>query len=195
MPAGVLIEAESNGVLAKSAKNRGSTPMDFLLKAITIGVPKAGELIEGTFIKRDGPRIFVDLGPYGTGVVYVSELAESKIKIKSFRAGDPMNAKVISLENEEGFIELSLTAAGRDSVWYEAEELMASKKTLNLKITDANKGGLVMEWNGVQGFLPAKGLGKGESVGLCPKVVETCKLPVPPGKQGLENDSGNSPIV
>ena len=132
--------------------------MDYLLKSITLAAPRTGDVINGLFIKRDGPRAYVDLGPYGTGVVYVSELSDSKIKIKNFRAGDPLSAKVIVLENEEGFVELSLAAAGQDLVWREAEELMSTKKTLNLKIVDANKGGLVLSWNGVQGFLPASQL-------------------------------------
>jgi len=153
------LEAELSGAVSeKNVKTRPIQPMDVLLKSIVIMAPKTGELIDGVFIKRDGPRAFFDLGPYGTGVIYVTELADSNIKIKNFRSGDKVSAKVTNLENEECFVELSLLAAGQDMVWREAEELMAGKKTLNLKITDANKGGLVLEWNGIQGFLPASQL-------------------------------------
>ena len=153
-----MADTDSNGVASKNLNNRGNHLMDYLLKSIMLAAPRSGDVVSGLFIKRDGPRAFVDLGPYGTGVIYVSELADSKIKIKNFRAGDPVSAKVIALENEEGFVELSLAAAGQDVVWREAEELMNAKKTLNLKIIDANKGGLVLGWNGVQGFLPASQL-------------------------------------
>jgi len=159
MPTSNLLEAELSGAVSeKNVKTRPIQPMDVLLKSIVIMAPKTGELIDGVFIKRDGPRAFFDLGPYGTGVIYVTELADSNIKIKNFRSGDKVSAKVTNLENEECFVELSLLAAGQDMVWREAEELMAGKKTLNLKITDANKGGLVLEWNGIQGFLPASQL-------------------------------------
>ena len=158
MPTSIELDADLNGIASKNLKNRSNHLMDYLLKSIMIAAPRAGDVTNGLFIKRDGPRAYVDLGPYGTGVVYVSELSDSKIKIKNFRTGDPVSAKVVALENEEGFVELSLAAAGQDIVWREAEELMNSKKTLNLKIIDANKGGLVLGWNGVQGFLPASQL-------------------------------------
>lgn len=158
MPVSNILESDLNDALAKNAKSKISHPMDYLLKSIILSSPRAGDIVDGAFIKRDGPRAFVDLGPYGTGVVYVAELTDSKIKIKSFHPGDQLSAKVVILENEEGFIELSLAAAGQDVVWHEAEDLMGSKKALSLKIIDANKGGLVLEWNNVQGFLPASQL-------------------------------------
>lgn len=158
MPISSIAESDLSVATAKNIKGKSSHPMDYLLKSIVISVPKAGEIVDGMFVKRDGPRAFVDLGPYGTGVVYVSEPSSSKVKIKNFHPGDQLSTKVVTLENEEGFIELSLAAVGQDVVWREAEELMNSKKSLNLKITDANKGGLVLEWSGIQGFLPASQL-------------------------------------
>ena len=67
-------------------------------------------------------------------------------------------AKVLDLENEDGYVELSLRDAGKDIVWKEADELMKKKEVLELTVIEANKGGLVLEWKKIKGFLPASQL-------------------------------------
>ncbi|MBI4114312.1 MAG: S1 RNA-binding domain-containing protein [Candidatus Niyogibacteria bacterium] len=140
--------------------------MEFLFKVIPLPAPRAGDLIEGTVIKREGPRLFIDLGPFGSGVVYQSEFSEMADTVRNLRTGDKVTTKVLSLENDEGLVELSLTAAGQEIVWRDVEAFMESKKNLDLKAVDANSGGLVLEWKGIQGFLPASQL----RVGHYPRV-------------------------
>jgi len=64
----------------------------------------------------------------------------------------------LDLENEDGYVELSLRDAGKDIVWREADELMKKKEVLELEVLEANKGGLVLEWKKIKGFLPASQL-------------------------------------
>lgn len=135
--------------------------MEELFKKVPVLIPRAGELIEGLVIGRSGPRLMVDLGAAGVGIVYGREFMRAREIIKNLKAGDSVTAKVLELENEDGYIELSLKEAGNDLVWLEAEELMNKKETLNLEVIDANKGGLVLEWKKMKGFLPASQLKMG----------------------------------
>ncbi|PIR69551.1 MAG: 30S ribosomal protein S1 [Candidatus Niyogibacteria bacterium CG10_big_fil_rev_8_21_14_0_10_46_36] len=141
-------------------------PMEYLFKTVTIPAPRVGDLVEGTVIGKEGARLFIDLGPFGSGVVYYSEFVDMRDTVRNLRPGDKVTTKVIALENDEGFVELSLAAAGQEIVWRDAEVLMREKKQLALKVVDANSGGLVLEWKGMQGFLPASQL----RVGHYPRV-------------------------
>ncbi|PIR70553.1 MAG: 30S ribosomal protein S1 [Candidatus Niyogibacteria bacterium CG10_big_fil_rev_8_21_14_0_10_42_19] len=156
----------TNDAPSKVAKPKTEHIMDYLLKTINVLMPKVGDLVEGAIIGRDGPRLLIELGVFGTGVIYITELNEARQVIKNLRPGDKVTSKVIELENEEGFVELSLSQAGEEIVWREAEEWMNEKKTMELPVLDANKGGLVLEWKGMQGFLPASQL----RVGHYPRV-------------------------
>lgn len=133
-------------------------PMDFLFKAVTLSIPKVGDLLEGLVIVRKGAALFVNLDPLGTGIVYGREYYQARDLIKSLKAGDAITAKVLSLENEDGYIELSLEQADKEMIWREAEELRRLKESVEIPVIEANKGGLVLAWKGVSGFLPASQL-------------------------------------
>lgn len=133
--------------------------MDTLFKSAgVLSTPKTGELISGTVLSRRGPFVYVDLGPYGTGVVYGREFYNARDIIKTLETGDAVTAKVIEVENEDGYTELSFCEAGKDKMWLEAEALMKNKMPVPLLVLSANKGGLVINWQGVSGFLPVSQL-------------------------------------
>ena len=134
-------------------------PMDILLKTgPAISVPRLGDLIEGKVLGKKGSRLFLDLGPYGTGIIYGREYFNARDLIKPLKLSDPVLSKVVELENEDGYVELSLREAGEDKMWQESEKFMKEKTPLTLKVFSANKGGLVIYWQGVQGFLPVSQL-------------------------------------
>lgn len=119
---------------------------------------KEGEIIEGKIIEAGKAAVYVDLGPYGTGIIYGREYINARDIIKKVREGDVIKSKIVELQNEEGYTELSLKEARQALVWKEAEELIENKTVLDLPIKEANKGGLIIEWKGIQGFLPASQL-------------------------------------
>lgn len=117
-----------------------------------------GDLIEGTVITTSGITMYIDLGVYGTGIIYGREFLNAKDMIKNINVGDTVKGKIIDLENEDGYIELSLKEARQALVWGDADKLMKSGEVLELPVKEANKGGLIVEWQGIQGFLPASQL-------------------------------------
>jgi small subunit ribosomal protein S1 len=121
-------------------------------------VPKVGDVISGTVILKEPRRLFVDLGTFGTGVVYGTEYINSRDKIKVLNPGDRLNVKIVSLENEDGYIEVSLKDADRDETWNRIRTLKQERAILNLPVLEANRGGLIMELYGIRGFLPVSQL-------------------------------------
>ena len=120
--------------------------------------PEIDSLVEGPVILVEKSSVFVDLAPFGTGIIYGREFINAKDVIKKISLGDIIKAKVVDIENEDGYVELSLKEAKQALAWNEAEKAIKSKTILNLDIKDANKGGLILEWQGIQGFLPASQL-------------------------------------
>jgi len=120
--------------------------------------PNVGDLIEGTVIAIDKKGVFIDLPPFGTGIIYGREYIVARDVIKKINIGDKIAAKIVDASNKDGYIELSLKEARQALIWTEAEQAIASKAILELPIKEANKGGLIIEWQGIQGFLPASQL-------------------------------------
>ncbi len=132
--------------------------MDSLIEKIP-NLPNVGELIEGVVIGIDKNSVFIDLPPFGTGIIYGREFMNVRDVIKNLNIGDSINSKIVDVENKEGYIELSLKEARQALVWGEAETVMNEKQVLELTIKEANKGGLLINWQGISGFLPASQLG------------------------------------
>ena len=120
--------------------------------------PEVDSIVEGPVILVRKSSVFVDLAPFGTGIIYGKEFINAKDIIKKVNIGDVVKAKVVSLDNEEGYIELSLKEAKQALIWSEAEKIIKAKTSLELTIKEANKGGLILEWQGIAGFLPASQL-------------------------------------
>lgn len=144
--------------VTKAKKTKKVQTMDYLLRSFNLFVPKAGDLVDGKIIGQRGSSLFVDLTPFGSGIIYGREFYQARDIVKNLRPGDTITAKVIELENEDGYVELSLKEAGKEMVWREAQEIVGSGKSLDLKVVDINKGGLVLEWEGFTGFLPVSQL-------------------------------------
>ncbi len=119
---------------------------------------KVGDLVEGKVLEKSSKMLTVDLGRFGTGAVYRGELQNAKEIVKSLDVGDPVHGKVVSIDNEEGMIELSLSQADKQKAWTDAQELMGKEEAFKIKITGFNKGGLMAELKGLTAFLPVSQL-------------------------------------
>lgn len=117
-----------------------------------------GSIVEGQVIELKKAALYVDLGLYGTGIIFGREYINARDIIKNIRVGDTIKAKIVEVQNAEGYTELSLKEARQALVWKEAEEAMKKSEVLELPVKEANKGGLIIEWRGIQGFLPASQL-------------------------------------
>jgi small subunit ribosomal protein S1 len=124
-----------------------------LFKSIRIG-----EVVEGEIIGKGKSSIFIDLGPIGTGVVYGKEFYDAKHLLKKVGIGDKIFTKVVDLETEDGFIELSMSSASKEMAFEELRKKKEEGELISVKITGANKGGLTSEISGLPAFLPVSQL-------------------------------------
>ena len=127
-------------------------------QAEEVVIPKVGETIEGTIVDIGSNAIYIDLGQLGMGVVRGEEFQIGISSAKDFKIGDTVSAIVEDLDNEEGMMELSFRQASMEKIWNDIKEKLANKDVIDVKILQANKGGLMIELYGIPGFLPVSQL-------------------------------------
>ena len=119
-----------------------------------IKVLKAGDLVDAILAAKSYKAVYFDLGSAGTGVVYGVELLNAQDIVKNLKIGEKISAKVIDLENDQGYVELSLAGAEKQKSWQALKDLQARGEIIPVKIVGANTGGLLTKIKEVNGFIP-----------------------------------------
>lgn len=121
-------------------------------------LPNVGDVVSGTVIGAGRREIRIDIGGIATGVVRGKELFTESAEYSGLEPGTRVEATVIDLENENGEIELSFRFAGQRKAWEEIRRLFTTGEMIETKILEANKGGLLVRVNNMNGFLPVSQL-------------------------------------
>jgi small subunit ribosomal protein S1 len=143
---------------AKNQEAKDNSEFGKLLKEHFAKIPKVGDLVQGAVISVDNGEIRLDVNGLTTGVVRGRELFSESSEFSNIKIGDELEATVIEQENESGEMELSLRTAGHQRVWDRMVGLAKDGTTIEAKVTDANKGGLMMQMDAVSGFMPVSQL-------------------------------------
>lgn len=119
---------------------------------------RVGEIVEGQVLALGQSTVYIDLGPLGAGIIYGKEFYDAKNVLKSLKIGEKVFLKIVDLENDDGYIELSLAQAGREIGWEKLQVKKEADEIIKVKVLGANKGGLLIEAENFQGFLPVSQL-------------------------------------
>ena len=136
---------------------RPASVMDTLLSE-SATPPVVGDTVEGPVIALGSGKVYIDLPPFGTGIIYGREYLSARDVLRKVALGDTVSAKVVGSHNKDAYIELSLKEARQAMIWSDAERAILQGTAFELPVKDANKGGLIIQWQGIQGFLPASQL-------------------------------------
>ncbi|MDK2949323.1 MAG: hypothetical protein PWQ56_488 [Patescibacteria group bacterium] len=96
--------------------------------------------------------------PRPGGIIYGAEYQNAKNILKNIKIGDTISVKVVSAENEDGFVELSLREAAKELAWQTVRDKKEANEEFEVKIAKVNKGGLMTEVSGIPAFLPTSQL-------------------------------------
>src|SRR5690606_15775085 len=111
---------------------------------------KSGEVVEGTVRTVHKHEVWIDLGANGLGVVMRREVGHGQ----KLEPGQKVMTSVVDAELEDGTVLLSMRRAAKDRGWDELQQLFESDEALEVTPYDANRGGLLIELEGIRGFLP-----------------------------------------
>ncbi len=130
--------------------------MDDLLAGADASVKQltVGEVTTGKVLSLRKHEVLIDLGPQGVGFVPRREVGFSR----ALNVGDEVTASVVDTELDNGYSLLSLRKAAKDRGWEEVAVKLESGEVIDVAPYDANRGGLLVEYEGVRGFLPVSQL-------------------------------------
>lgn len=137
--------------------SKSSITMDELLAASEITQLKTGDVVEGTITSVKKHEVWVDLGANGVGVVMRREISHGQ----QLEEGQQITTSVVDPELEDGFALLSMRRAAKDRGWDELQAIFDSQEIIEIMPYDANRGGLLVELEGIRGFLPVSQLAAG----------------------------------
>ncbi|MDD3386397.1 MAG: S1 RNA-binding domain-containing protein [Candidatus Pacebacteria bacterium] len=124
----------------------------------SVSIPRGGDLVDGKILAIENLSMYLDIGPRKTGIIYGAEYQNAKNILKSIKIGDTISVKVVSPENDEGFVELSLREAEKELAWQTIKDKKEKSEEFEVKIDKANKGGLITEVAGIPAFIPTSQL-------------------------------------
>lgn len=121
-------------------------------------IPQVGDIIKSKVITASKSEVKLDISGVLIGVVRGPELYNEVPQYSDLKSGDEVEAAVIDEENENGELELSFRLVGQEKAWQELHEAYDDKEVINVKVIDANKGGLLARYCQIEGFLPVSQL-------------------------------------
>ena len=115
-----------------------------------------GEKVSGTVVSITGTEVSVDLGAKYSGFIPTSEFTDAGIKVEDVvKVGDTIDAIVVRVNDIEGTAMLSKRRLDAAKAWIDVEEAVDSNAILEGTVVEENKGGVVVNVNGVRVFVPA----------------------------------------
>lgn len=155
------------------------TTMEELLSTsgYTLRVPKKGETITGLVTLANRKMVLVDIGAKTEGVVSDKEFEYAREFIETIKVGDEIDVYVASDENEKGQILLSLRRAMMTKLWDMLDGYLKNETEVQVKAVELNRGGMIVKWQGLRGFIPSSQFGSsyaGNLQGLVGKMI-ACK--------------------
>lgn len=131
--------------------------MDELLAGSEVKQLTAGDVVEGIVTSVKKHEVWVDLGARGVGIVMRREIGHGQ----TLEEGQTVTVSVIDPEMDEGYALLSMKRAVKDRGWDELQRIFDAQEVVEIVPYDANRGGLLVELEGIRGFLPVSQLAAG----------------------------------
>ncbi len=120
---------------------------------------KRGDVVDGVIVQLGESEILVDIGAKSEGVVPGREVEKlSDDDLANLRVGMTVRTVILNPEDKDGNIVLSLTQAEVDRDWEEAEKRMETGDIFESVVTNHNKGGVIVPFGRLRGFIPASQL-------------------------------------
>lgn len=124
-----------------------------------LNVPRKGETIKGLVTVVNRKMVLVDIGAKTEGVVTDREYEYASEYIGTLKPGDEIDVYVATDENERGQILLSLRRAMMTKLWDMLEDYLKNETEVQVKTIELNRGGMIVKWQGLRGFVPSSQFG------------------------------------
>ena len=143
-----------------------------------------GEKVTGTVVAISGTEISVEIG--------TSEFTDGGIKVEDvLHVGDTIEASVVRVNDVEGTAMLSKKRLDAVKNWAAIEEAQESGEIVEGKVTEDNKGGIVVSVKGIRVFVPASQSGLPKDAAMSELVGQTVRLKITEVNRGRKRVVGS----
>lgn len=135
-----------------------ATGMDFaaLLEAsFEEDTLERGDIVAGTVLAVDSQGLIVGVGSHRDGFVSRKDIERLGLEPENYELGAEIDVTIVRMEDDEGNLVLSVSQARQSEDWKLAEELLEKEAEWEGEVADANRGGLIMLFGHLRGFVPA----------------------------------------
>ncbi len=132
--------------------------MDFaaLLEASFVEEPERGDIVTGTILAVDNQGLIVDVGAMKRdGIVPRKDIERLGLNPSAYQVGNEIEVIIVRSEDDEGNLVLSVSQAQQSEDWKRAETLMNGEELWEGIVSDVNRGGLIVPFGNLRGFVPA----------------------------------------
>jgi small subunit ribosomal protein S1 len=167
-PADVVAPAVDAEATASSQQGAESAPVEGQIDAVSLMEQflndpthdykslKYGDVMDGVIMHLDREEILVDIGSKSEGIVPAREYSSlSQDERQALSVGDTVLVFVVQPENQEGHAVVSIDRARQEKSWRRLQEIHEANEVIEAEVTNYNKGGLLVNLDGVRGFVPA----------------------------------------
>ncbi|MCY3865208.1 MAG: S1 RNA-binding domain-containing protein [Chloroflexi bacterium] len=143
---------------SETAVRDGSEEFDFaalLEESLAQSGVERGDIVSGTVLSIDSHGLIVDIGWKQDGIVTRGDIERMGMHTTDFDVNAEINVAVVNLNDRDGNLVLSAAQARQNEDWKRAEELMNEETVSTGEITDVNKGGIIVSFGHLRGFVPA----------------------------------------
>jgi len=117
---------------------------------------KYGDVVDGVIMRIDRDELLIDIGSKSEGIVPSREFSSlSSEEKQALGVGDSVLVFVVQPENPEGHAVVSIDRARQEKSWRKLQEIYEANEVIEAEVTNYNKGGLLVNLDGVRGFVPA----------------------------------------
>ena len=118
--------------------------------------PERGDIVTGTIVAIDEQGLIVGIeGMKRDGIVQRKDLERMSVDIDTYTVGADLDVMIVRMEDEDGNLVLSVSQAQQTEDWKKAEDLLANDEVWDGEVSDANRGGLIVQFGNLRGFVPA----------------------------------------
>ena len=151
-----------------------------------------GEKVTGTVVAISATEISVDIGTKYSGFIPTSEFTDDGIKVEDvLHVGDSIEASVVRVNDVEGTAMLSKKRLDAVKNWAAIEEAQESGEIVEGKVTEDNKGGIVVSVRGIRVFVPASQSGLPKDAAMSELVGQTVRLKITEVNRGRKRVVGS----
>lgn len=149
------------------AASEGAETADHPDNTATANGLTRGQLIEGTITSTSPTQIVLDLGENRQGIIPNTELERlDKKRLEDFVVGNVIKVVVVNARTKDGMILVSYNHALEEADWENAESYRQSKDVYPARIGGYNKGGLIVRFGRLRGFVPQSQISDARLSGL-----------------------------